>query len=93
MRTGEASQYRSHNHVGDDEALIAWVEQNANGKPTIVPNTDRLKDLFHTLPSQGYAVRWLHNPPQYDPEEGVCDTYVAVRPMSKWAIRQQAKKG
>lgn len=93
VRAARAEAYREHNQVGDDEALIGWVEQNADGKPTIVPNVDRLKKLFGVLPPRGYEVRWLHNPPQYDPEEGVCDIYVAVRPMSKWTIRQRAKKG
>lgn len=93
VRAARAEAYREHNQVGDDEALIGWVEQNADGKPTIVSNVDRLKKLFGVLPPRGYEVRWLHNPPQYDPEEGVCDIYVAVRPMSKWAIRRRVKKG
>lgn len=76
--------YREHNNMADDEVLIGWVEPGKlSSERVVASDTDRLKTLFDLLPSRGFEVRWIHEPDQ----DEVSPYSVAIRPMTKWAIR------
>lgn len=78
--------YRAANQMTEHEILIGWMEPRGEGTYVQSGQEERLKQLFSLLPGRGFAVRWIHEPPEYG--GGVCTSAVAVRHLSKWEIRQ-----
>ena len=83
--------YREPNAMVDGERLVGWLglrEKHDGGTELrVVKAPERLAKIFDLLPPRGFAVRWIHEPENFG--GGVCDCAVAVRPMSKWEIRQR----